>query len=549
MNTSRSEEVEEDYFAGKLRNTLRQHHSGEGDLNIPIEINGLRFSTIERDLTDASQFISSSSGNSLTQSQQLQCNLLVGNFEEMRAKLQLLIQHYVNNEEVLNRLLELNDRLDGTLQSIETVLVSSSSSNSPLGSYKEDSLESLDTKARSGNASSKIEILETDFRMTNLEDDIIPKPQELIDNTQETDIQQDSNIDEGKKELDVQEKQEEETNEKGEKSECNIREEREITGESEENENLGLRISQFLGLEDEQHADLHNNNDSSSAQEEPKKTIVPVERRKNTIDVCFICMEENQPGIELANCGCKLYCVVCLERLLRGKVFSGGVLDMRCPNCNSKIDESDIAALLDAPTYTKYQQFLFLASLRAEPNCRWCPNPACSSPVVRKEGIYSALLTCGSCSTQFCFDCSDYWHAGKTCEENKKEKKKSKSDIKSEKKKMRSGKPCIGCGAIVDKFGGCNHITCVYCKAEWCWICHTEFKPDHYFNTPCKGLQFTSYPSLRKAGMKSLKVGKYSLIAVGVTTGAIVALALVIPTVAIVLPVWGGYRVIKKIRK
>jgi len=128
----------------------------------------------------------------------------------------------------------------------------------------------------------------------------------------------------------------------------------------------------------------------------------------------------------------------------------------------------------------------------------------------------------------------------------KKQKKKSKTDIKSEKKQVRSGKKCPCCGVFINKFDGCNHITCVYCKFEWCWICEQEFLPDHYFDTKCKGLQFTKHPRLKRAGRKTLKVGAYSVITVGVGICGLITVAVLIPTALIGLPVYGGYKLLKR---
>lgn len=36
-------------------------------------------------------------------------------------------------------------------------------------------------------------------------------------------------------------------------------------------------------------------------------------------------------------------------------------------------------------------------------------------------------------------------------------------------------KACPGCEVMVERFGGCGHITCV-CGAEWCWFCRKNFK-------------------------------------------------------------------------
>jgi len=219
---------------------------------------------------------------------------------------------------------------------------------------------------------------------------------------------------------------------------------------------------------------------------------------------------------------------------------------MRCPACGDKITEDEISQIVDEHTFLKYQQFLFLATLRSEPNCRWCPNPNCSHPVISSPSSLSSVLNCEKCQTVFCRDCRGFWHPDRTCEQNLKEKKKDKSELKSEKKQHKSSKKCPGCGVYIDKFEGCNHITCTYCKFEWCWVCGKEFRPDHYFNTPCKGLQFTKHPHLKRAGQKSLRVGKISLLAVGLGIGGVIALAVAIPVVCVGGPIYGGYKMAKK---
>lgn len=54
-------------------------------------------------------------------------------------------------------------------------------------------------------------------------------------------------------------------------------------------------------------------------------------------------------------------------------------------------------------------------------------------------------------------------------------------------------KQCEQCSSPIEKNGGCNHMTCTHCKFEFCWICGSPFKVNHYslFNLRgCPGLQF-----------------------------------------------------------
>ena len=43
-------------------------------------------------------------------------------------------------------------------------------------------------------------------------------------------------------------------------------------------------------------------------------------------------------------------------------------------------------------------------------------------------------------------------------------------------------KSCPRCGAFIIKMddGSCNHMTCVVCGAQFCWLCMKEVSDLHY---------------------------------------------------------------------
>ena len=51
-------------------------------------------------------------------------------------------------------------------------------------------------------------------------------------------------------------------------------------------------------------------------------------------------------------------------------------------------------------------------------------------------------------------------------------------------------KRCPNCGIVIEKNNGCNHITCVQCNYEWCWLCNEKYNHDHFSSGKCKGFQF-----------------------------------------------------------
>ena len=56
---------------------------------------------------------------------------------------------------------------------------------------------------------------------------------------------------------------------------------------------------------------------------------------------------------------------------------------------------------------------------------------------------------------------------------------------------------CTRCGRHIEKNGGCNHMSCQRCNADWCWLCNKEMKgggggvTEHYQSGECANKQFT----------------------------------------------------------
>ena len=47
-------------------------------------------------------------------------------------------------------------------------------------------------------------------------------------------------------------------------------------------------------------------------------------------------------------------------------------------------------------------------------------------------------------------------------------------------------KRCPRCKIYTKKNEGCNHMTCINCKYQWCWLCEGEYKYGHYDSGRCK---------------------------------------------------------------
>ena len=104
---------------------------------------------------------------------------------------------------------------------------------------------------------------------------------------------------------------------------------------------------------------------------------------------------------------------------------------------------------------------------------------------------------------KYCFECLKPPHGNESCDKN--------IDMKFMKwKEGKRVKKCPRCQIFTEKNEGCNHMTCVNCKYQWCWLCEGQYNYGHYERGKCAGKQFTKadnadnlqlfvFPDLNKA--------------------------------------------------
>jgi ariadne-1 len=77
------------------------------------------------------------------------------------------------------------------------------------------------------------------------------------------------------------------------------------------------------------------------------------------------------------------------------------------------------------------------------------------------------------CGTTFCFLCTSEWHEPVKCEYIKRWKLKCEDKDNTETLNyiVSYTKNCPKCQVVIEKNGGCNHMTCRKCHHEFCWTC------------------------------------------------------------------------------
>jgi len=203
---------------------------------------------------------------------------------------------------------------------------------------------------------------------------------------------------------------------------------------------------------------------------------------------CLIC-EEKLTEEELNNNFIECFhgfCDDCFFNYFKEKINNNDVEKIKCPekSCENYLytDFIENKLIKDINLLEKYKKLYKRKQLAANPNIQLCPFPDCESYAEKGENKF---VTCKENNHKFCFNCLKDWHENKNCEmEINKSFEKWKDPYKV--------KRCPKCKYYIEKNKGCNHIKCLNCKYEWCWLCQQKYTSDHYnLKGKCFGLQYS----------------------------------------------------------
>ena len=248
--------------------------------------------------------------------------------------------------------------------------------------------------------------------------------------------------------------------------------------------------------------DLLNNAQNNIPNNDPfidnlsEEDIIQENNNKNKDDdaVCDICYDdltEEDKKLNAIPCG-HLYCFHCWFNYFKTLILEAKVENIKCMDheCKEIITEEFILQHIyeDENLIGKYHKFKKRAEILKDKNKRICPNPDCDSYLQKSKS--SKYVKCEN-GHQYCFECLKPPHGKRKCEINL-----EKQFMKWTKGKR--VKQCPKCKMYTEKNAGCNHMTCVSCKYQWCWLCEGGYKYDHYSSGKCKGQQFTRADNLKE---------------------------------------------------
>ena len=203
---------------------------------------------------------------------------------------------------------------------------------------------------------------------------------------------------------------------------------------------------------------------------------------------CGICGDtiESQDAYKVKLSCNHYFCLDCWENYLKEKINNLNVAKISCMQhgCSVVLTELFIKKILNTndELVKKYEKFLKKQKLlMSNKNIKFCPFPDCDGYAEKKDKN-NKYVKCNF-DHEFCFECLNKPHGTQKCEEL--------IDKEFEEwKKHKIVKRCPNCQMWTEKNEGCNHMTCVECKFQWCWLCQKKYEYGHYNYGSCKGLQF-----------------------------------------------------------
>ena len=188
--------------------------------------------------------------------------------------------------------------------------------------------------------------------------------------------------------------------------------------------------------------------------------------------------------IQLENCF-HSFCKICWLTYIKNELIEKKQIKIKCMDhlCNEILPEMVIYTIIkdDKNLILKYNENKLRQEILNNPKKKFCPYPNCNSYAILNEKN-NKNVKCEN-GHLFCFYCLQKPHDNLECNKELDEKMEEFAKKKFIKK-------CPNCGCWTEKIDGCNHITCIECTYQWCWLCNNKYTSEHYSSGKCKGFQF-----------------------------------------------------------
>jgi ariadne-1 len=193
-------------------------------------------------------------------------------------------------------------------------------------------------------------------------------------------------------------------------------------------------------------------------------------------------------------------CADCLSSHITTKIDSNEVAEdqLTCPHlaCTTPIPPVTIGECCRADTFQKFADFRadrFIQAGTLHGDIRRCPGGSCDFAFEPYPGAAPQDFSCPKCKQRFCLKCvandgaDGPGHAGRTCAARRAELDREVDERRRHEEwraanaggdaalqglAARAGwRACPRCAELIERNGGCDHMTCRGCRCSFCYVC------------------------------------------------------------------------------
>ncbi|KAJ1304508.1 hypothetical protein OPQ81_005653 [Rhizoctonia solani] len=211
--------------------------------------------------------------------------------------------------------------------------------------------------------------------------------------------------------------------------------------------------------------------DESASKKKPRSKSEPF--------MCPVCCDDQPERVLSLDCGHE-FCSECWTQYLEGKIRGEGEVQLACmaEKCKVLVPDTFVFERVDEVTKERFREGLVRQYVASIPKLRFCPHPSCVYTVqcsaAASRAALDTIVPTVKCEAEhsFCFGCErEGDHRPLICKISKLWLKKCQDDSETANWIKSNTKECTKCQSTIEKNGGCNHMTCKKCKAEFCWVC------------------------------------------------------------------------------
>lgn len=148
-------------------------------------------------------------------------------------------------------------------------------------------------------------------------------------------------------------------------------------------------------------------------------------------------------------------------------------------DCNVMVTHSTFCKFFadDKKTLNMYWKHLMRQFCNDNKQFHFCSTQGCEYLFMVQQYSTVQIARCDECKASTCLLCGREGHEPATCNIVKLWEKKSSAESENLQWILANTKPCPKCAKPIEKNQGCNHMKCVHCKHDFCWICLGDWGP------------------------------------------------------------------------